>query len=69
MCDAIYIGNIQHTQKGMDDHFSDILRLLKNGHKSYSFDACNGAVKRFPGGIVCIGGFSSEGVLFICSCR
>ena len=32
MCDAIYIGNTQQTfKKIMDGHFSDILRLLKNG--------------------------------------
>ena len=38
MCDAIYIGNIQQTfKKRMDGHFSDLLRLLKNGYKSDSF--------------------------------
>ena len=38
MCDAIYIGNTQHTfKKRMDGHFSDLLRLLKNGQKSDSF--------------------------------
>ena len=32
MCDAIYIVNTQQTfKKRMDDHFSDIQRLLKNG--------------------------------------
>ena len=40
MCDAIYIGNTQQTsKKRMDGHFSDLLRLLKNGQKSDSFDA------------------------------
>ena len=40
MCDAIYIGNTQKTfKKIMDVHFSDLLRLLKNGHKSDSFAA------------------------------
>ena len=40
MCDAIYIGNTQQTfKKRMDVHFSDLLRLLKNGQKSYSFAA------------------------------
>ena len=40
MCDAIYIGNTQQTlNKIMDSHVSDILRLLKNGQKSYSFSA------------------------------
>ena len=40
MCDAIYIGNIQQTfKKRMDGHFSDLLRLLKNGQKSDSFAA------------------------------
>ena len=38
MCDAIYIGNTQQTsKKRMDGHFSDLLRLLKNGQKS---DSC-----------------------------
>ena len=38
MCDAIYIGNTQQTfKKRMDGHFSDLLRLLKNGQKSDSF--------------------------------
>ena len=38
MCDAIYIGNTQQTfKKRMDGHFSDLLRLLKNVHKSDSF--------------------------------
>ena len=32
MCEAIYIGNTQHiSKKIMDSHFSDLLRLLKNG--------------------------------------
>ena len=31
MCDAIYIGNTQQTFKKMDGHFSNLLRLLKNG--------------------------------------
>ena len=40
MCDAIYIGNTQQTlKKRMDGHFSDLLRLLKNGQKSDSFAA------------------------------
>ena len=38
MCDAIYIGNTQQTlKKIIGGHFSDILRLLKNGEKSDSF--------------------------------
>ena len=38
MCDAIYIDNTQQTfKKIMDGHFSNILRLLKNGQKSDSF--------------------------------
>ena len=38
MCEAIYIGNTQQTfKKRMDGHFSDLLRLLKNGQKSDSF--------------------------------
>ena len=40
MCDAIYIGNTQQTFKiRMDGHFSDLLRLLKNGEKTDSFAA------------------------------
>ena len=40
MCDDITIGNTQQThKKRMDDHFSDILCLLKNGQKSDSFSA------------------------------
>ena len=40
MCDPIYIGKTQQTfKKRMDSHFSDILRLLKNGQKSDSFAA------------------------------
>ena len=40
LCDAIYIGNTQKTfKKRMDGHFSDLLRLLKNGQKSDSFVA------------------------------
>ena len=40
MCDTIYIGNTQKTlKKGMDCHLSDLLRLLINGQKSYSFAA------------------------------
>ena len=32
MCGAIYLGNTQQTfKKRMDGHFSDLLRLLKNG--------------------------------------
>ena len=35
MCDAIYIGNThQAFKKRMDGHFSNLLRLLKNGQKS-----------------------------------
>ena len=38
MCDDIYIGNTQQTlKKIIDGHFSDFLRLLDNGKKSYSF--------------------------------
>ena len=38
MCDAIYIGNTQHTfKKRMDGHLSDVQRLLKNRQKSDSF--------------------------------
>ena len=34
MCDAIYIGKTQQTlKKRMDGHFSNLLRLLKNGQK------------------------------------
>ena len=40
MCDAIYIGITQKTfKKRMNGHFSNLLRLLKNGQKSYSFAA------------------------------
>ena len=40
MCDAIYIGNTQQNfKKRMDNHFSDLQRLLKNGQKSDSFAA------------------------------
>ena len=40
MCDAIYIGNTQQNfKKRMDGHFSNLLRLLKNGQKSDSFAA------------------------------
>ena len=40
MCNAIYIGNTQQTfKKIMDGHFSDLLRLLRNGKKSDSFYA------------------------------
>ena len=39
-CHSIYIGNTQQTfKKGMDVHFSDIQRLLKNGQKSEPFYA------------------------------
>ena len=39
-CDAIYIGNTQHTfKKRMDGHFSDLQRLLENRQKSDSFVA------------------------------
>ena len=39
-CDAIYIGNTQHTfKKRMDGHFSDLQSLLKNRQKSDSFAA------------------------------
>ena len=38
MCDALYLGNTQQTfKKIMDDHFSGVQRLLKNGQKSDSF--------------------------------
>ena len=38
MCDAIYIGNTQHTFKRiMDGHLSGLLRLLKNRQKPDSF--------------------------------
>ena len=40
MCDGIYIGNTHQTsRKIMNGHFSDILRLIKNGQTSDSFDA------------------------------
>ena len=40
MCEAIYIGNTQHTfKKIMDGHFYDLLCILKNRKKSDSFDA------------------------------
>ena len=40
VCDAIYIGNNQHTfEKIMDGHYSNPQRLLKNGQKSDSFAA------------------------------
>ena len=40
MCDTIYISNSPQTfKKRMDGHFSDLLRLLKNGQKSDSFSA------------------------------
>ena len=40
MCDDIYISNTQQTfKKIMDVHFSDLLRILKNRQKSYSFAA------------------------------
>ena len=40
ICDAIYIGNTHQTlKKKMDGHFSDLLCLLKNRNKSYSFAA------------------------------
>ena len=40
MCDAIYISNTQQKlKKRTDGHFSDLLRLLKNGQKSDSFAA------------------------------
>ena len=38
MCGAIYIGNTQQTlKKRMVGHFSNLLRLLKNGQKTDSF--------------------------------
>ena len=38
MCDAIYIDTTQQTLKEiMDGHFSNLLRLLKNGQQSHSF--------------------------------
>ena len=40
MCESIYVGNTQQKfKKRMDGHFSDILRLLKNGQKTDSFAA------------------------------
>ena len=40
MYEATYIGNTKPTfKKIMDGHFSDLLRLLKNGQKSDSFAA------------------------------
>ena len=39
MCDAISIGNTQQTLKKMEGHFSDLLRILKNGQKSDLFAA------------------------------
>ena len=39
MCDAFYINNTEKTFKKMDDHFYDILRLLKNRQKTDSFAA------------------------------
>ena len=40
MCDAIYIGNTQHTfKKIIDGNFYDLQRLLKNGQKVDSFAA------------------------------
>ena len=40
MCNAIYIGNTQQNfNKITDVHFSNLQRLLKNGHKSDSFAA------------------------------
>ena len=40
MCEDIYIGNTQQTfRKIMDGHFSNILRILKNGQRSDSFAA------------------------------
>ena len=36
--EAVYIGNNQHIfKKILDGHFSNLLRLLKNGQKSDSF--------------------------------
>ena len=40
MCEAIYIGkNNQTFRKIMDGHFSNLLRLLKNGQKPDLFSA------------------------------
>ena len=40
MCDGIYIGNTQQKLKKITNgHFSNLLRLLKNGHKPDSFAA------------------------------
>ena len=40
MCADIYMGNTQQTlKKIMNGHFSNLLRLLKNGQKSDSFAA------------------------------
>ena len=40
MYEDIYLGKTQQTfKKIMDGHFSNLLRLFKNGQKSDSFDA------------------------------
>ena len=40
MCEAIYIGNTQQTfKKILGRHLYNLLNLLKNGQKSYSFAA------------------------------
>ena len=42
MCEAIYIGNTQKTfNKRMDEHLSNLLRILKNVQQSESFAAHN----------------------------
>ena len=35
----IKVTHSKHSKKIVDGHFSDLLRLLKNGQKSYSFAA------------------------------
>ena len=40
MCEAVYIYSTQQKfKKRVDSHFSDLLRLYKNGQKLYSFAA------------------------------
>ena len=40
VCDAIYMDNTKQTlKKRMDDHYSDLLCLLRSGGKSDSFSA------------------------------
>ena len=43
MCEAIYIGNTQHTfNEIMDGHFPDILRPLKYGKILISYFSASG---------------------------